>query len=191
MQTDEDGGCTSFGNPELMNILTFCDQVIYVPLTKSLFKSAGRTVSHFFSMLPSNLKYLYSVEPVRMHFTAKQPCTNDTVCNAACSIAHAGHERVKLCKILREFPDKFREYYRMNTKTFYYILDSVKDDMQGYSTFRKCIEAEENLTVALWYILVIVRININYICTVVNVITIQCNLKGNYTSKIKSYTKLQ
>jgi hypothetical protein len=33
-------------------------------------------------MLPSTLKYLYSVEPVRMHFPAKQPCTNDTVCNA-------------------------------------------------------------------------------------------------------------
>jgi hypothetical protein len=41
------------------------------------------TVSHFFSMLPSTLKYIYSVEPVRMHFPAKQPCTNDTVCNAA------------------------------------------------------------------------------------------------------------
>ena len=58
-------------------------------LQKSLFKSAGITVSHFFSMLPSNLKYLYSVEPVRMHFPAKQPYTNDTVCNAACSIAHS------------------------------------------------------------------------------------------------------
>jgi len=34
-------------------------------------------------MVPSTLKYLYSVEPVRMHFPAKQPCTNDTVCNAA------------------------------------------------------------------------------------------------------------
>jgi hypothetical protein len=34
-------------------------------------------------MLPSTLKYLYSVEPVRMHFPAKQPSTNDTVCNAA------------------------------------------------------------------------------------------------------------
>jgi hypothetical protein len=34
-------------------------------------------------MPPSTLKYLYSVEPVRMHFSAKQPCTNDTVCNAA------------------------------------------------------------------------------------------------------------
>jgi len=55
---------------------------IYIPFTKSLFKSAGITVSHFFSMLPSTLKYLYSVEPVRMHFLVKQPCTNDTVCNA-------------------------------------------------------------------------------------------------------------
>jgi len=48
---------------------------MYVPLTKSLFKTTGITVSHFFSMLPSTLKYLYSVEPVRMHFPAKKPCT--------------------------------------------------------------------------------------------------------------------
>jgi len=33
--------------------------------------------------MPSTLKYLNSVEPVRMHFPAKQPCTNDTVCIAA------------------------------------------------------------------------------------------------------------
>jgi len=42
-----------------------------------------------FSMLPSTLKYLYSVEPIRMHFPTKQPCTNDTVCNSAYSIAHS------------------------------------------------------------------------------------------------------
>ena len=52
-------------------------------LNKSVFKCAGITVSHFFSMLPSTLKYLYSVEPVTMHFPAKQQCTNDTVCNVA------------------------------------------------------------------------------------------------------------
>jgi hypothetical protein len=40
-------------------------------------------------MLPSTLKYLYSVEPVIIHFSAKQPCTNDTVCNDAGSIAHS------------------------------------------------------------------------------------------------------
>jgi hypothetical protein len=34
-------------------------------------------------MLPSTLKYIYYAEPVRMHFPAKQPRTNDTVCNAA------------------------------------------------------------------------------------------------------------
>jgi hypothetical protein len=45
--------------------------------------SSPITVSDFFSMLPSTLKYLYSVEPVRMHLPLKQPCTNDTVCNAA------------------------------------------------------------------------------------------------------------
>ena len=44
----------------------------------------------------------------------------------------------------------------MNIKTSDYILDSVKYDLRGYSNFRKCIEAEEKLNVALWYILVIV-----------------------------------
>jgi hypothetical protein len=63
----------------------------------------------------------------------------------------------------------------------------VKDDLQGYYNFRKCIEAEGKLTVALRYVLVFaVRININYICTVVNAIKIQYNLSGNYTRKIKS-----
>jgi len=68
--------------------------------------------------------------------------------------------------------------------TFDCILDGVKDDLQGYSNFRKCIKAEEKLTVALRYVLVIVvRIKINYICKMFNAVTIQCNQKGNYTRK--------
>ena len=61
----------------------------------------------------------------------------------------------------------------MNIKTFDCVLDSVKDDLKGYCTrnFRKCIEAEEKLTVALRYVLyIVVRINTNYICTMVNAI---------------------
>jgi len=101
-------------------------------------------------------------------------------------------EYFKLCKIQTDYPGKFGEYYRMNIKAFDYILDSVKDDLQGYSNFRRCVEAEEKLTVALRYVLVIVvRININYICTILNTIKIQCNLKGNYKRKSKSYTKLK
>ena len=92
-------------------------------------------------------------------------------------------EYFKLCKILRVFPGKFREYYRMNIKTFDYILDSGKEDLQGYSNFRKCIETEERLTVAIRYVLIIVvRININYICTMVNAIKIQCNLSLTVTT---------
>jgi hypothetical protein len=49
----------------------------------------------------------------------------------------------------REFPDNFREYYRMNILNFNYIFDSMKDDLQSYSNFRKCIEAEDKHTVAL------------------------------------------
>ena len=87
-----------------------------------------------------------------------------------------GGEYFKLRKILREFPGKFREYYRRNIKIFDYILDSVKDDLQGYSNFRKCTEAEEKLTVVLRHVLIVVRINEHYICTMVNAIKIQCNL---------------
>ena len=80
-------------------------------------------------------------------------------------------EYFKVCKIVRKFADKFRECYRMDIKSFDYIFDSMKDDLQGYSNFRKYIEAEEKLTVAILYVLVIaVRIDIDYICTVVNAI---------------------
>jgi len=49
----------STGTLTLIPFLPFRDQRdIHVPITKSLFKSTGITVSHFFSMLPSTLKYL-------------------------------------------------------------------------------------------------------------------------------------
>jgi hypothetical protein len=74
----------------------------------------------------------------------------------------------------------------MNIKIFDYILDSVKDDLQSYSSFRKCTEAEEKLAVALQYALdIVVRININYIYTMVNAITIHCNLKEIMQEKVK------
>ena len=56
--------------------------------------------------------------------------------------------------------------------------------------FGKCNEAEQKLNVALLCVLdIVVRIKLDYICKMLNAITIRCNLKGNYTSK--SYTKLQ
>ena len=82
-------------------------------------------------------------------------------------------EYFKLRKILRELPDKFREYYRLSIKTFDYILDSVKDDLRGYFNFRKCNEAGEKLTVALRYVtIIVVRIIINYFCKMLNAIII-------------------
>ena len=69
------------------------------------------------------------------------------------SESRADGEYFKLCKILAEFPDKFREYYRMNIKTFDYIVDSVKVVLQGYCNFRKRNGTEEKLTVALQYVL--------------------------------------
>jgi len=88
-------------------------------------------------------------------------------------------EYFKLCRILTEFPDKFREYYRMSIKSFDYILDGVKDDLRGYYNFRKCTDAGEKLMVALRYVpVIVVRIKINYICKMLNALIIWCNLKG-------------
>ena len=89
-------------------------------------------------------------------------------------------EYFKLCKILTEFPDKLREYYRIGIKSFDYILDSVKDDLRGYYNYIKCIEAGKKLMVALRYVPVIaVRIKINYFCKMLNALIIRCNLNGN------------
>lgn len=64
----------------------------------------------------------------------------------------------------------------------------MKDDLQGYSNSRNCTKAEQKLTLALWYVLIImVRIKVNYICKMLHAIIIQCNLRGNYTTKSKIY----
>ena len=36
-----------------------------------------------------------------------------------------------------QYPDKFREYYRMNTITFDYILDTAKDDLISESVWKQ------------------------------------------------------
>jgi hypothetical protein len=54
-----------------------------------------------------------------------------------------------MCKRLSEFPDKFRDYYRMNASAFEYMLDAVKDVLQLYTNFGMCTEGEGKLTVAL------------------------------------------
>jgi hypothetical protein len=48
------------------------------PTYKESFQVHWENSNLFFSMLPPTSKYLYSVEPVRMHFPAKHQCTNDT-----------------------------------------------------------------------------------------------------------------
>ena len=75
-------------------------------------------------------------------------------------------EYFKLWKILIEFSDRFRECYRTDIKTVDYILDSVKNDLQRCYNFRNCNEAEEKLTFAFRYaVVIVIRINIICICT--------------------------
>jgi hypothetical protein len=61
-------------------------------------------------------------------------------------------EYFQLWKILKQFLDKFREYYGTRIQTFDYILDSVKDDLQCYSNFRMCIDLGEKVIVALRHV---------------------------------------
>jgi len=42
----------------------------------------------------------------------------------------------------------------MDIKTFDYILDNVKDDLQGCYNFRNCIATEEKLTFTFRYAVV-------------------------------------
>jgi len=57
--------------------------------------------------------------------------------------------------------------------------------MQGYSNFKKCIEAEEKLNVALRYVLVIaVRMTRDCICRMLYAITVQCDVKGKVRAAI-------
>ena len=59
-------------------------------------------------------------------------------------------------------------------------MTSVKDALQGYSEFKLCSEAEEELSVALRYVLdITASIKVNYIDKILNAVIIQCNLKGN------------
>ena len=81
----------------------------------------------------------------------------------------------------------------MNIKVFDYLMESVKDDLQGCANFSSCTEVEEKLTVAFLFVMVIVvRIKRNYVPKILNALIIRCNLKGNYnyTRKSNSYTKL-
>jgi len=51
--------------------------------------------------------------------------------------------------------------------------------------FKKCIEAEEKLTVDIRYILVIaVRMKRDYMCRMLHAATVQCDLKGKVTAAI-------
>jgi hypothetical protein len=53
------------------------------PTYKESFQVRWDNSIQFFPHAAIYLEVSLFVEPVRMHFSAKQPCRNDTVCNAA------------------------------------------------------------------------------------------------------------
>lgn len=53
------------------------------------------------------------------------------------------------CQNIINYPDKFKEYYRMTRETFNYILEEIKCDIIGQSNFRECISPEEKLSITI------------------------------------------
>lgn len=50
---------------------------------------------------------------------------------------------------MRKYPDKYKDYHRMRTETFDYILEAIRDDLETQSNFRDCISPEEKLTITI------------------------------------------
>jgi hypothetical protein len=89
--------------------------------------SAGIIVSHFFSMLPSTLKYLYSVEPVRIHFPTKQPCTNDTFVHGCFAVKYilTGSTEQRYFKVDGSMEKKWDTVIPVDFKRLYAALHTV------------------------------------------------------------------
>jgi hypothetical protein len=49
----------------------------------------------------------------------------------------------------RHYPDKYKDYHRMQIETFDYILEAIKDDLATQSNFRDCISPDEKLTITI------------------------------------------
>jgi hypothetical protein len=57
---------------------------------------------------------------------------------------------VLLHRKLKEYPDKFFEYYRMSVTSFETLLSLVEDTISKTNTvMRECVSAEERLAVTL------------------------------------------
>ncbi|XP_025425061.1 protein ALP1-like [Sipha flava] len=61
-------------------------------------------------------------------------------------------EYFQTCIKLREYPEKFKEYFRMNIHTYDYILDNISNDIKKYSNFRECIQPDEKLAITIRYL---------------------------------------
>lgn len=65
------------------------------------------------------------------------------------NVDRSAGEFFKTWQTIRNYPDKFKEYYRMTMETFDYILEGIKDDISGQSNFRQCISPEEKLSITI------------------------------------------
>ena len=50
---------------------------------------------------------------------------------------------------MRNYPDKYKDYHRMRTETFDYILEAIKCDLAKHSNYGNCISPEKTLTITL------------------------------------------
>lgn len=58
-------------------------------------------------------------------------------------------EYFRTCLPLRDYPDKFFNYFRMSVDTFDYILEAIQDDIKKQSNFREVVSPAEKLSITL------------------------------------------
>ncbi|CAG2052964.1 unnamed protein product [Timema podura] len=62
---------------------------------------------------------------------------------------------------MRNYPDGYKDYHRMQIETFDYILEAIKEDLATHSNFRDGVSPEEKLTITISGFAPLFRVSLN------------------------------
>jgi len=105
-------------------------------------------VEHFVRMDVSDQIYLLETSPILKYLLLHEKKKKVWVNTIYEDRERFGKFHTLFPKLLEQ-PVKFYEYMRMTPKTFFYVLEKIRSQLQKYSNFRICITPEEILVVTL------------------------------------------
>jgi len=124
------------------------------PTYKESFQVRWDNSIPLFSMMPSTLKYLSFVEPVRMHFPAKQPCTKD---------------------IALQHCTQYHLYTAVSLENAFWLVQRNRDTSRLMAAWRKvgyCYPSGLEKTLCKWDIYVpLVTKGLKFLCSAVRMYT--------------------